>query len=156
MTRLSRIVALALALTAAAPASAQSHKTPYWASIQSSEVNMRVGPGEDYRIRWVYRRLQLPLKVLRLKEGWRQVEDPDGTRGWVLARFLSRNRGGIVVGEGLADMREKRDAASKLRWRLAPGVTGSLGDCAANWCEFDVAGRKGFVEQARLWGAGEP
>ena len=33
---------------------------------------------------------------------------------------------------------------------------GELGSCAENWCEFSVGKRSGFVEQRRLWGAGEP
>lgn len=138
------------------PATAQEVEVPYWASIRASEVNMRVGPGEDYRILWVYRRKELPIKVLRLKEGWRFVEDPDGAKGWMLSDFLTRQRGAIVKGRGPAEMREQADAASRLKWRLAPGVTGKLGDCEAGWCEFDAAGHKGFVPQDRLWGAGEP
>lgn len=138
------------------PAGAEETKVPYWASIRASEVNMRVGPGEDYRILWVYRRKQLPIRVLRLKDGWRFVEDPDGARGWMLSDFLTRQRGAIVKGRRAADMREKGDPASRLKWRLAPGVTGKLGDCEANWCEFDAGGHRGFVPQDRLWGAGEP
>lgn len=141
---------------APASATAEPVETPYWASINVEEVNMRIGPGEDYRIAWVYHRKQLPLKVLRLKEGWRFVQDHDGTRGWMLSQFLSRTRTAIVRGEGLTDMREKADSGSPLRWRVAPGVTGLLGACAENWCEFDVGGRKGMVRQDRLWGAGEP
>jgi SH3-like domain-containing protein len=129
---------------------------PYWASLRVNEVNMRAGPSEEYRIAWVYRRQHLPLKVVRLKEGWRFVEDPDGARGWVLAQFLTRARGAIIAGTGPADMREQANPAAKLMWRLEPGVVGKLGDCAAGWCTFDVSGRAGFVEQTRLWGAGEP
>ncbi len=142
----------------AAPAIAQDAETPYWATIRAdtSEVNMRVGPGEDYRILWVFHRPHLPLKVLRLKEGWRFVEDPSGARGWMLARFLSRNRGAIVTGAEPADMRAKADAGSALRWRLQPGVTAKLGDCSGRWCQREIAGRTGFVAQDHLWGAGEP
>lgn len=153
---LCRNALTAAILAAAVPASAQKVEVPYWASIRAGEVNMRVGPGEDYRILWVYRRLHLPLKVVRLKEGWRLVEDPDGARGWVLARFLTRDRGAIVKGEGLADMREKADAGSQLKWRLEPGVTGKLGECSDGWCLFDVEGRVGYARAERLWGAGEP
>lgn len=117
---------------------------------------MRVGPGEDYRISLVYRRKQLPLKVIRLKEGWRMVEDSGGSRGWMLAQFLSRDRGAIVAGATSADMREKPDASSKLMWRLAPGVTGKLGSCSGGWCQLNLGNRAGFVVQDRLWGAGEP
>ena len=47
-------IALVVALVLAVPALAQdTAETPYWASLRVSEVNMRVGPGEDYRILWV-------------------------------------------------------------------------------------------------------
>ena len=139
-----------------ASAAAADRAVPYWASLRVDEVNMRAGPGEDYRISWVYRRAQLPLKVIRLKEGWRLVEDPGGARGWVLAQFLSRDRGAIVAGQGMAEMREKPGAGTRLLWRLEPGVVGKLGECTAGWCSLNVVGRAGYVEQDRLWGAGEP
>ncbi|HEY0960253.1 MAG TPA: SH3 domain-containing protein [Novosphingobium sp.] len=137
-------------------AAEDTDSVPYWASIRVSEVNMRVGPGEDYRIVWVYRRPLLPVRVVRKKEGWRLVEDPDGARGWMLARFLSRERGAIVRGGGLTDMREKAEASSRLLWKIEPGVVGRLGDCAGGWCGFEVAGHVGHVPQERLWGSGTP
>lgn len=140
----------------APPALAEDSGVPYWASIRVSEVNMRVGPGEDYRINWIYRRPLLPVKVLRTMEGWRLVQDPDGARGWMLARFLSRARGGFVRGKGAVEMRDKGDPRARVLWRLAPGVVGKLDDCKDNWCRFEVDGHAGFVPQERIWGAGEP
>lgn len=147
---------LVLAVAAANPARAQDAEVPYWASIRVDEVNMRVGPGEDYRIVWVYHRPQLPVKVLRMKEGWRLVEDPDGATGWMLGRFLTRRRGAIVTGAELADMRERPEAPARLNWRLRPGVVGLLGPCDAGWCQLEVDRRRGYVRQERLWGPGEP
>lgn len=139
------------------PALAQdSVQTPYWASIRVNEVNMRVGPGEDYRILWVYKRPLLPLKVLRIKEGWRLVRDPDGAQGWVMARFLTRQRTALVIGKEPAEMREGPDPDSKLLWRLAPGVVAIMGDCDRAWCAITLGDRKGYVAQHRLWGAGAP
>lgn len=129
---------------------------PYWASIRATVVNMRVGPGEDYRIKWTYRRQSLPMKVVRTMEGWRLVQDPDGAQGWMLARFLSRDRAAYVHGKGLADMRETGSETARLLWRLEPGNVGLLGDCRDGWCRLDVRGHVGFVRQGRLWGAGEP
>jgi SH3-like domain-containing protein len=37
---------------------------------------MRVGPSEAYPIEWVYRRQGLPVKVVRVMQGWRLVEGP--------------------------------------------------------------------------------
>lgn len=144
------------------PAAAQdTDDVPYWASLTADKANMRVGPGGSYRIIWVYQRQGLPLKVVRRLSGWRQVEDPDGARGWVVSRFLSRERAAIVTGEEKAMMRATPSDDSKLLWQLEPGVTGWLGDCADGWCRFAVGERgdalkEGWVRQSRLWGPGEP
>ena len=151
---LAVLMIVAVSLPAAAVAQEESDP-PYWASIRARKVNMRVGPSEDFRISWVYTRQGLPLKVVRKKEGWRLVQDPDGAQDWVVARFLSRERGAIVSGKGLAAMREEPGDGSPLRWKLAPGVTGKLGECDNGWCRFDTGGRKGWVRQDRLWGAGD-
>lgn len=143
-------------LALAAPISAQEANTPYWASIRAEVVNMRVGPGTSYRIEWVYRRVLLPVKVIRRKEGWRLIEDPDGTKGWMLGRFLSRDRSTIVIGEGLAEMRKQADAKSPLLWRLEPGVVARLRDCKERWCEIELKQRQGFVRQELLWGTRTP
>ena len=145
-----------LAIGLAGPASAQDRDVPYWATIRASVLNLRVGPSADYKIDWVYRRPGLPVKVLRLMEGWRLVEDPDGAKGWVVARLLSPDRGAIVIGEGLADLRDGDSADAALKWRVEPGVVGVLGDCDDGWCEFAVGERRGFIPEDRLWGAGEP
>ena len=145
---------LTIALSLAAPAQAQDVETPYWASLTADKVNMRVGPARDYRIAWVYKRKLLPLKVLRLHEGWRLVEDPDGARGWVLSRFLSRKQTAIVTG-GVAEMRE-RPGAGPVMWRVEPGVVGKLGKCERNWCRFDARGHRAWIDAKAIWGDGKP
>ncbi len=156
MRRLVPLLLLSLAALAAAPAAAQNREVPYWASLRAAEVNMRVGPSEAFPIEWVYRRQGLPVKVVRLMQGWRLVEDPDGARGWILSRLLDPDRGALVVGGGLVEMRAAPEAGARLLWRLEPGVVGALGECEEDWCELDVAGHKGWVAADRLWGAGEP
>lgn len=152
----SRLALLFTALLLAPPLAAQDREVPYWASLSSEEVNMRVGPSERYRIAWVYHRDGLPVKVVRLQQGWRLIEEPDGTRGWVFNQLLSLQRTAIVIGEGVTPMHELPDAGSPLRWNVEPGVIGQLGACEGQWCEFDVAGRSGWIASDRLWGAGEP
>lgn len=153
---LSLVVALPLALAAVAAGAQDNQELPYWASITAEEANMRAGPGESFPISWVYRRPGLPVKVIRFHQGWRFVEEPDGTRGWLFSALLSRQRTALVVGDGLAPMRESGAAGARLRWNLEPGVVGELGECEAGWCALDVRGHRGFVAQDRLWGAGEP
>jgi len=143
-------------LAVAAPAGAQEREVPYWATLRAAEVNMRVGPSEAYPIAWVYRRQGLPVKVVRVMQGWRLVEDPDGDRGWIIARLLNPARGAIVSGDGLVELRAAPEAGAQVLWRAEPGVVGALGDCDDGWCKLDVQGRKGWVRAARLWGAGDP
>ncbi len=146
---------LAAALSAV-PAAAQEREVPYWATIGTSKLNMRVGPSVNYQIEWVYEREGLPVKVVRVVEGWRLIQDPDGAQGWVVARLLRADRGAIVTGDGLVAMRAGPSGDADLRWNLEPGVVGKLGDCDAGWCSLDVEGHDGWVPAERLWGAGEP
>ncbi|MBX7457464.1 hypothetical protein K3152_04320 [Qipengyuania sp. 1NDH17] len=138
------------------PAYAQDREVPYWATLRYDETNMRVGPSKEYKIDWVYRRKGLPVKVVRVLEGWRLIQEPDGTRGWVAQRQLNPERGALVVGDESVPMREDADGGSTIKWRLEPGVVGVLGDCGRGWCEFSVGNRTGYVRQEQLWGVGEP
>ena len=160
MRKLMRLIILTLvfSLLLVFPQSgkAQDREVPYWASLRASEVNMRVGPSQDYPIEWVYKRQGLPVKVLRLQEGWRLISDPDGTQGWVVARLLDPERSALVVGEGLAQIRIAPGEGSQFKWNVEPGVVGKLGKCDAGWCEFDAGGHKGWIREGRLWGVGEP
>ena len=129
---------------------------PYWASIRASELNMRVGPSAEYKVAWVYRRPGLPVKVIRVMEGWRLIEDPAGDTGWVVARLLSPDRGAIVSGDAPAEMRDAPGRDAALKWRVEPGVVASLGDCEEGWCQVAIGERAGWIAQDRLWGAGSP
>ncbi|MFM7376951.1 MAG: SH3 domain-containing protein [Erythrobacter sp.] len=158
MQGLRHIIAIALALVLAAgtrfvPANAQDRALPYWAALRYEKVNMRVGPSAEYPVTWVYSRKGLPVKVVRIREGWRLIEDHEGTQGWVSASQLDPARGGMVIGTGLAEVRAAADPASAIRWRAEPGVIAAMKKCKAGWCEVDIAGRKGFIAAERLWGS---
>jgi SH3-like domain-containing protein len=153
-----QIIAIALALVLAAgaliaPVSAQDKVLPYWAALRYEKVNMRVGPSEEYPIVWVYQRKGLPVKVVRVREGWRLVEDHEGAQGWISASQLELARGGMVIGTGLAEVRAGPSTGAAVSWRAAPGVIARMKKCKAGWCEVDIEGRKGFIAAERLWGA---
>lgn len=148
------MASLVIIILAPLSASAQDSDEPYWASIAQDEARSRTGPSRDYKIIWLYVRKNLPVKVLRRYGVWRQIEDPDGSQGWMHSRLLSRTRTAIVTGEEVQDMREQPDAKSALAWRVQPGVVGKLGACSNGWCRFDVTGRIGYVRAEALYGAG--
>ena len=150
------LCACVLGVNAAPATAANEDKVPYWASVAAEVANMRVGPGDSYRIDWVYRRPHLPVKVLRREGPWRLVEDPDGVQGWMRDLLLSRQRAAIVKKGELVDVRAEGRSGAPMLWRVEPGVVGLLGECKDGWCPFDAQGHKGFVREERLWGAGAP
>ena len=60
-----RLLIIAL-LCAAAPAAAQEKVPPYWASIASGEAMIRTGPGRNYPGTWLYKRRDLPVRVMKV------------------------------------------------------------------------------------------
>jgi SH3-like domain-containing protein len=144
----------AFVLAGASPAAA-ARKTPYWASLNASEVMMRKGPGRNFPADWLYKRKGLPVKVIKTysvaHSEWRRIQDPDGTEGWVQANLLSDQRTALVVGD-VRPLRDRPDAAAAVVWKAEPGVVGKIGKCAAGWCNLDVNGRAGFIEIGHLFG----
>ena len=151
MKRLA-LLAVACTLSLAAAQAQPQRETPYMASIASGRAMMRTGPGQTYPGTWLYTRRDLPIRVLRVYHDWRYIEDPGGTKGWMLVSLLSDQRTAIVTGEGYADLRESPDAGSAVRFRAEVNVVGRISRCASNWCYFDVHGRGGYVRTDRLWG----
>ena len=138
---------------AASDAGAQpARETPYWASISSGRAMMRSGPGENFPGQWLYVRADLPIRVLEVYRSWRKIEDPDGTRGWMLVSLLSSTRTALVRGSEPAPMHERPDGTSAVSYRAAPGVVGRISQCANGWCRLDVQGRAGFIRTDLIWG----
>ncbi len=117
---------------------------------------MRTGPSTEFPVKWIYKRQNLPLKVVAIREDWRKVEDPDGDQGWMHVRLLSPNRTALVTGSGVAALRETPDATARIAWRVEPGVTGRIDECGKGWCRFDNAGRAGYIDANRIWGEEAP
>jgi SH3-like domain-containing protein len=142
-------------LCATAPAAAQDKVPPYWASIASGEAMIRTGPGRNYPGTWLYKRRDLPVRVLKIHQSWRLIEDPDGTRGWMLVTLLSDQRTALVKPGQPRAIHEKRDAASRVAYLAEPGVVGRIADCDGDWCKFAVGKRAGWIAQAEIYGPGK-
>lgn len=148
------VVVALFAVSVADPAFTQTKTPPYWASISVNEARTRVGPSLDYPSTWVYRRKDLPVRVVKVHSNWRQIEDPAGTQGWMHVRLLSDTPTAMVTAREAA-MHEARNDSSPLLFLAEKGVVGRVSDCGDGWCRFDVGGKRGFVRTSQLWGAVE-
>ena len=145
----------AILLTLAASASAQEKTPPYWASIASGEAMMRTGPGKNYPGVWLYKRRDLPVRVLKRHESWRLIEDPDGARGWMLVALLSDRRTALVKAGEQKAIHEKPEGSSRVAYRAQPGVVGRIEDCASGWCRIQVGKREGHIRVSDVWGVND-
>ncbi len=136
------------------PAAAQDKVPPYWASIASGEAMMRTGPGRNYPGVWLYKRRDLPIRVIKTYPNWRLIEDPDGQRGWMLVTLLSDRRTGIVKPGAPRDIRVKPAATAAVRYRAEAGVVGRIDQCDGRWCRIEIGNRDGYIAQGDLWGTG--
>src|SRR5438552_5136033 len=106
---------LAVLLSAAPLASAgegePSGKLPRFVSLRSDQVNLRVGPGENYPIEWVLTRKEMPVEIVREFQHWRLIRDWQGTEGWVHERMLTGKRAVLVKG-GIRTLHRQPDPAS--------------------------------------------
>ena len=130
----------------------KERETPYWASISASEAMMRTGPGKNYPAVWLYRRADLPIKVVEVYPNWRKIQDPGGETGWMLVHLLSDTRTALVTGEEPRPMHEKADPEARVRYYAEPGVVGPISDCEKGWCRFAVGDRTGYIRTSHIWG----
>ena len=152
---LKRGLGIALLLSVATAAGAQDKQPPYWASIASGEAMMRTGPGKNYPGIWLYKRRDLPIRVVKTYPNWRLIEDPDGTRGWMLVTLLSDRRTAIVRPGEPRPVHEKPDAASRVAYLAEHGVVGRIDKCSGGWCRIRIGKRQGHVRMTEIWGVND-
>lgn len=165
-----RMILSALIFVVPTIASAQSSTSgksglplPRFASLKSGKVNVRVGPGTDFKINWLYKKRGLPMEIIQEFDNWRKVRDPQGNEGWVLHSLLSGRRTVVIrpwesdQQAGLADLRDKPATSASLSARLQAGVVATVQSCSDAWCQLEVKDAdgktiEGYVEKNALWG----
>lgn len=131
---------------------------PRFVSLKSKRVNMRVGPGQQFKVAWLYLKKGLPMEIIQEYENWRKVRDPEGNEGWILHSLLSGKRTAIFnPGEkdktaGRVRMLSKSSKNATLLANVEPGVIGDVKACEENWCRISVKNVDGYVEKKVLWG----
>ena len=139
---------------------------PRYVSLNADEINVRRGPGLDYRRDWVYQRRGLPVRVIDEFENWRLIEDSEGAGGWVYHALISGRRTaevtarGVLLREqpgaapGLGDCAELVETAPAATACAERGVLARLHACRPDWCRVTAGDRSGWVPKAAIWGAG--
>ncbi len=130
---------------------------PRFVSLKSARVNLRVGPGRDYAVDWMYLKPGLPMEIIQEYDTWRRVRDSEGTEGWINQSLLSGKRTGVVAPwqrgkTATIAMRAEATAAAATVAEIEPGAIGTVSRCDGQWCRMTFSGRDGYVEQGLVWG----
>ncbi|MEM6622853.1 MAG: SH3 domain-containing protein [Pseudomonadota bacterium] len=124
---------------------------PRYVSLRSSEINVRRGPGLDYRKDWVFRRAGLPVQVVEEYGDWRRIVDKDQTGGWVYHAMITGRRTVVITG-GDIYFRERPTHTAAATAMAEQGVVARLRACQPDWCQVEKDGYRGWVPKAMIWG----
>ena len=128
---------------------------PRYVSLKFAEVNARGGPGDDYRLLWVYRARNLPLQVIEETQDWRRVCDPTGAVAWVKATGVDGRRTVIRLKNEPLPLLDKPAEGSKTDATLAARAVTSLDRCDKGWCRLKGKGGGGWAPAGELWGTAD-
>lgn len=124
---------------------------PRFVSMKASEGNVRRGPSLTHRIDWVFKRRDMPLRIIAEHGHWRRVEDRDGQGGWIHYSLLSGVRT-VIVESDMLNIRSRPDTGAPINAALESGVIARLGKCGPDWCQLRSGGFRGWAQKISLWG----
>lgn len=124
---------------------------PRFVTLKSNKVNMRVGPGREYPLSWVYKQKNLPLKVIAEFDVWRKVTDHEGTTGWVHSQLVTLKRYALIQSR-LTKLHRKADSDSPVVAVADRGVLLELQICEPLWCRVASDDLRAYVRRDDIWG----
>ena len=120
-------------------------------SLKKNKTNVRYGPSLDYPIKYIYRKVNLPVKQIDKKENWRRVIFLDNNSGWIHWSQLKPSNSIIITKESI--LFKKPSNFSKPIARLEKGRLLVLKKCGDKWCRITTGDYKGWVKIKNVWGS---
>lgn len=131
--------------------SAEKSPVPRFSSLKPNEVNVRVGPGPQYPVEWIYLKSGLPVEVIAEFDTWRKIRDMEGVEGWVQSTMLCGKRH-AVIHEPEVILYTQADCKSCPLVRLQGRLVVDLLKCHDDWCQVRIFDFKGWLKRTSLWG----
>jgi len=122
----------------------------YW-SLKNNKVNVRYGHGKEHAIKYVYRKLNLPIKEIDKKENWIRIIDLKNNSGWVHSSQLKQSNSLIILENKI--LFKKPSNFSKPIARLAKGRLLIIKKCAKDWCKIITDDYSGWIKTNNIWGS---
>jgi SH3-like domain-containing protein len=119
-------------------------------SLKKNKVNVRYGPSFDSDIKFVYKKINLPVKQIDKKENFRRIIDLKNNSGWIHISQLKKNSSIITTNDKI--LFKKPTSFAKPIAQIKKGRLLVLQKCKNNWCKIMSDNFDGWINTNGTWG----
>ena len=119
-------------------------------SLKKNKVNVRYGPSLESPIKFIYKKINLPIKQIDKKENWRRIIDSKNNSGWIHWSQLKPINSVIILKDKI--LFKKPSNFSRPLANIKQGRVLVVKKCDDNWCKVQTENLKGWVDNKNLWG----
>jgi len=120
-------------------------------SLKKSKVNVRYGPSFDSEVKYIYKKINLPIKQIDKKENFRRIIDLKNNSGWIHVSQIKKSNSIIILED--KTLFKKASNFSKPIVRLEKGRLLIIKNCEKKWCNVKTDDYSGWVKTENIWGS---
>ena len=121
--------------------------------LKNNKVNVRYGPSFDYPIKYIYKKISLPVQQIDKKENFRRVIDHKKNTGWIHISQLKKSKSLITTSVKI--LFKKPTKYSKPISKLDIGRLLLIQKCEKSWCNVKTEKFSGWIDKNNIWGNAE-
>ena len=118
--------------------------------LKNNKVHVRYGPSLDYPIKYIYRKINLPLEIIDRKENFRKIIDHKKNSGWIHRSQLRKSKSLITTSTKILFKRPTK--FSKPIAKLDEGRLLLIKKCEKDWCNVKTGKFSGWIKKNNVWG----
>ena len=119
-------------------------------SLKKNKVNVRYGPSLESPIKFIYKKIDLPIKQIDKKDNWRRIIDSKNNSGWIHWSQLKPINSVILLKDKI--LFKKPSNFSRPLANIKQGRVLVVKKCDGNWCKVQTGNLKGWIDNKNLWG----
>ena len=119
-------------------------------SLKKSKVNVRYGPSFESPIKYIYKKINLPIKQIDKKENWRRIIDSKNNSGWIHWSQLKKINSIIPLEDKI--LFKNTSNFSKPIAKIKEGRLLIVQKCEGEWCKVKTKKIKGWIKIDNVWG----
>ena len=120
-------------------------------SLKKDKVNVRYGPGFEYPIKYIYKKINLPIKQIDKKENFRRIIDLKNNSGWIHVSQLKKVNS--IIPKESKILFSKPSNFSKPLAKIEKGRLLLVKKCEDNWCKIQTGEFIGWINKENIWGS---